>query len=354
MDEEYLAKDADVSRLSKKGSDYTEKDKQSLRAKQLELLARVLPEYRRARDSGQIEISTTPFYHPILPLLCDTDIARQANPETPLPSPAFRHPEDAREQLVRARAYHERLFGAPPAGLWPSEGSVSNEALSIAADLGFRWFASDEGVLGRTLNIGFGRDAEGVPSNAERLYAPLRVNLGEREIAGIFRDHYLSDLVGFVYSRMDAGSAAEDLYRRIRTVAERVHSRGPLTLPLILDGENAWEYYAGNGREFLRQFYGRISRDADIRALTAREASASMLPMNWPSPSSTRPRRRTSSRPRRFSTCTWMDANPLTLSGWARDFTRPTARKVPCTGGCIGCGSFVTASAPNDSIFAWI
>ncbi len=272
MDEEYLAADTQVARLSKKGSDFTEADKQALRAKQLELLARVLPEYRRARDAGQIEISTTPFYHPILPLLCDTDIARQANPATPLPSPAFRHPEDAREQLVRARAYHERLFGAPPAGLWPSEGSVSNEALSIAAELGFRWFASDEGVLGRTLNIGFGRDGDGVPSNADRLYVPLRVNLGEREIAGIFRDHYLSDLVGFVYSRMDAPSAAEDLYRRLRIVAERVPSRGPLTLPLILDGENAWEYFPGNGREFLRQFYARISRDSDIRALTVSEA----------------------------------------------------------------------------------
>jgi alpha-amylase/alpha-mannosidase (GH57 family) len=272
MDEEYLATDAQVSALSKKGSDFTEADKQTLRAKQLELLARVLPEYRRARAAGQIEVSTTPFYHPILPLLCDTDVARQANPGTPLPSPAFRHPEDAREQLVRARAYHERLFGAPPVGLWPSEGSVSNEALSIAAELGFRWFASDEGVLGRTLNIGFGRDGDGVPSNADRLYAPLRVNLGQREIAGIFRDHYLSDLVGFVYSRMDAASAAEDLYRRVRTVAERVQSRVPLTLPLILDGENAWEYYPGNGREYLRQFYGRISRDPDIRALTVSEA----------------------------------------------------------------------------------
>src|SRR5690348_3906865 len=272
MDEEYLATDADVSRLSKKGSDFSEEDKQLLRAKQLELLARVLPEYRRARDAGQVEISTTPFYHPILPLLCDTDVARQANPATPLPSPAFRHPEDAREQLLRARAYHERLFGVPPAGLWPSEGSVSNDALSIAAELGFRWFASDEGVLGRTLNIGFGRDGDGVPSNAERLYAPLRIALGKREIAGVFRDHYLSDLVGFVYSRMDATAAAEDLYRRIRIIAERVHSRGPLTLPLILDGENAWEYYPGNGREFLRQFYGRIARDPEIRALTVSEA----------------------------------------------------------------------------------
>src|SRR5205807_4232366 len=176
--EEYLAHDAVVSQLSQKGSDYSETDKQLLRQKQLELLARVLPEYRRAHDAGQIEISTTPFYHPILPLLCDTDVARVANPFSPLPSPAFRHPEDAREQLVRARAYYERLFGAPPVGLWPSEGSVSNEALSIAAELGFRWFASDEGVLGRTLNIGFGRDGEGIPSNADRLYAPLRVRLG--------------------------------------------------------------------------------------------------------------------------------------------------------------------------------
>ena len=145
MDEEYLAKDPEVSRLSRKGSDYTEADKQVLRAKQIELLGRILPEYRRAQDAGQIEISTTPFYHPILPLLCDTDIAKVSNPNTPLPRPPFRRPEDAREQLVRARRYHEKLFGRPPVGLWPSEGSVSDQALGIASELDFRWFASDEG-----------------------------------------------------------------------------------------------------------------------------------------------------------------------------------------------------------------
>jgi len=272
MDEEYLACDPEVRRLSEKGSDYSEADKDALRAKQLELLARVLPEYRRAQESGQIEISTTPFYHPILPLLCDTDIARVANPGTPLPHPPFRHPEDAREQLLRARVYHERLFGRPPAGLWPSEGSVSDQALAIAADLGFRWFATDEGVLGRTLNIGFGRDAAGIPSNAESLYSPLRLSFGKSEISGLFRDHYLSDLVGFVYSRMDAGAAAEDLHRRLRTITERVQIGRPLTLALILDGENAWEYYPGNGREFLRQFYRRIQNDPDIRPLTVSEA----------------------------------------------------------------------------------
>src|ERR1700732_5014302 len=282
MDEEYLASDPVVSRLARKGTDFTEQDKQDLRAKQIELLGRVLPEYRRAAATGQVEISATPFYHPILPLLCDSDIARVSNPGTPLPVPAFRHPEDAREQLLRARRYHERVFGRAPDGLWPSEGSVSEQALSIAAELGFKWFATDEGVLGHTLRAGFGRDGAGVPSNAEKLYSPLRVRVSGREMVGFFRDHYLSDLGGFVYSRMDATAAAEDLHNRIRAIGDRVQIGRPLTVSLILDGENAWEYYPGNGRDFLRQFYRRIENDPDIRALTATEAiaAAGEIPTN--------------------------------------------------------------------------
>jgi alpha-amylase/alpha-mannosidase (GH57 family) len=272
MDEEYLKQDPVVSQLARKGSDYNEADKELLREKQLELLARVLPEYRRAQETGQIEISTTPFYHPILPLVCDTEIARVANHLSLVPHPPFRHPEDALEQLTRARQYHQRVFGRTPAGLWPSEGSVSDQALALAAELGFRWFATDEGVLGRTLNVDFGRNDEGLPWNAHLLYAPLRLHLLKRQITGFFRDHYLSDLVGFVYSRMDAGAAAADLHGRLRHIGESVQQSRPLTVSLILDGENAWEYFHENGREFLRQFYRRIESDPDIRALTATEA----------------------------------------------------------------------------------
>jgi alpha-amylase/alpha-mannosidase (GH57 family) len=274
MDEDYLASDPIVSKLSHKGEDFTEGDKASLRLKQLDLLARVLPEYRAASDRGQIEISTTPFYHPILPLLCDTDVAREANQHTPLPRPAFCHPEDARAQLLRAREFHARLFGKPPVGLWPSEGSVSNAALTIAAELGFSWFATDEGVLGRTRGIGFARDSHGIPDNAESLYSPWRITLGPSGISGFYRDHHLSDLVGFVYSRMDAESAAEDLYRRVRRIGESWHGERPPTICLILDGENAWEYYPGCGRAFLRGFYNRIQIDSELRALTASEALA--------------------------------------------------------------------------------
>lgn len=272
MDEEYLGNDPVVSALSARGAGYSEEDKAALRAKQHELLNAVLPQYRLAAERGQIEISTTPYYHPILPLLCDTDIARVSNPHTPVPHPPFRYPEDAREHLVRARAFHERVFGRAPAGLWPSEGSVSDEALEIAAELGFKWFATDEGVLGRTRNIGFWRDAGGYPENGPDLYTPWRLVRDGREITGFFRDHYLSDLVGFVYSRMDAGTAAEDLYRRIRSIGDREPAGRTATVSLILDGENAWEHYPGNGREFLRQFYRRIEQDSEIRALTASEA----------------------------------------------------------------------------------
>jgi alpha-amylase/alpha-mannosidase (GH57 family) len=289
MDEEYLERDPVVAELSRKGKSFTEEDKSALRAKQLELLAAVLPEYRLAAERKQIEISTTPYYHPILPLLCDSDIARVSNPHTPLPNPAFRHPVDAHEQLLRARQYHKRTFGDLPKGLWPSEGSVSDQTLEIAMDLGFEWFATDEGVLGRTRNIGFWRDAAGYPENGTELYTPWRWERNGRGMTGFFRDHYLSDLVGFVYSRMSADSAAEDLHRRIRLIGDRARAGTTPTVSIILDGENAWEYYAGNGREFLRQFYRRVGKDPDIRTCTASEAAAlanqpeieSIFPASW-------------------------------------------------------------------------
>ena len=274
MDESWLQKDEVVSRLASKGKDYSESDKSALKGKQVELIQMVLPAYRDTARRAQIEISTTPFYHPILPLVCDSDIARVANPSTPLPRRAYRRPEDAREQLQRARRYHERVFESQPAGLWPSEGSVSDQALTLAAEEGFQWFGTDEGVLGRTLNVGFFRDSNGLPANADRLYKPWRLQLGGNGITGLFRDHHLSDLIGFVYSRMDAKAAAADLHLRMRHLGESVQGNQPLTISLFLDGENAWEYYPGNGREFLREFYRRIQNDQDFRALTASEAIA--------------------------------------------------------------------------------
>ena len=140
-----MSGDAEVRELVAKGRNYTLADQALMGRKQLEIIGRVVPVYREFAAKGQIEISTTPYYHPILPLLCDSNIASVAHPGVSLPT-RFRYPEDARRQLERSRAYTAARTGAVPQGLWPSEGSVSDEALALAADSGYTWAATDNGV----------------------------------------------------------------------------------------------------------------------------------------------------------------------------------------------------------------
>jgi len=269
FDEEFLEHDSEVRGLIEKGHDFSLEDQSLMGRKQREILALVIPQYRKLAATGQIEISTTPFYHPILPLICDTDIAQVAHPHVPLP-PRFHYPDDARLQLQRARDYIGQMFGVAPAGLWPSEGSVSDEALSIASDVGFEWAATDNGVLERTLNRGASPDVT---------YKPYEWSRDGRRMGMIFRDHLMSDLIGFVYSGMDAGHAARDFLWRIRENCSGILSSGRDALvPIILDGENAWEYYDRNGRQFFRELYGGIQADPGMEAITVREAFVKMKP----------------------------------------------------------------------------
>lgn len=277
FDEIYLASDPDVQVLVRKGRNFSEDDKSKLRRKEEEIFKLTLEEYVEAEQRGQIEVSTSPFYHPILPLLCDTDVASESRPGVRLPRRRFRHPEDARGQLRAAVELHERFFGRRPRGLWPSEGSVSDEVLRLAIEEGFQWAASDEGVLGRSLEMGFHRHPDGTVFGGQELYRPHRFVVQDRGISLFFRDHQLSDLIGFVYSRMDPQAAAADLHQRIHAVAKSTGSR-PAVVSIILDGENAWEFFPGNGRTFLKAFYGRVAADPDLRAVTASEALEVAMP----------------------------------------------------------------------------
>jgi alpha-amylase/alpha-mannosidase (GH57 family) len=271
FDEIYLSGDAEVRALVDKQRGYSEQDKALLRKKGIELFKVTLEEYRQARLRGQIEISTSPFYHPILPLLVNTDVAAESHPGIKLPRRPFRHPEDARAQLRAAVQLMDRVFGAKPRGLWPSEGSVSDDVLRLAAEEGFQWAATDEGVLARSLNTGFYRHGDGTVAGGQELYRPHRLELGDQSITLFFRDHQLSDLIGFVYSRMNPHQAAEDLFQRIKA-AGRSTGAIPAVVSVILDGENAWEFFPGNGREFLRSFYGSVAADPELKAVTASEA----------------------------------------------------------------------------------
>jgi len=274
MDPFYLSGDERVRRLVSKGRGFAEEDKALLRTVELELLNRVIPEYRDAAARGQIEIATSPFYHPILPLLCDTDVYHRTHPGSPLPRRRFQHPEDAEAQLVRAADCHERLFGRRPIGLWPSEGSVSDAMVPLAARAGFSWMATDEQILARSLGVTFSRDPYGHVEQPERLYRPYAVRVGGASVSCVFRDHVLSDRIGFVYAGWAPDAAAEDFVGRLAEAGRRFAATGggEALLPVILDGENAWEHFEGNGHPFLRALYGRLSAHPELRTVTMAEA----------------------------------------------------------------------------------
>ena len=273
--DEFFLEEKDVAALVKKERNYSLEDQQFVIGRERELLARVLPAYAAAAKKGSIEISATPFYHPILPLVCDTNAGAVSSPGLPLPQNRFRHPEDAREQLVRALDLHQQVFGMRPQGVWPSEGSVSEEVLAIAHSLGVKWMATDEGVLGRSTGVFFARDGNGrLPTHlAERLYTIHRYDNGKASMHMVFRDHTISDLIGFVYSGMDPKDAAAHLLRNIKDAAQPVLAQGrDAVVSVILDGENAWEYYPKSGREFLRRFYDSLQHESGLEAVTISEA----------------------------------------------------------------------------------
>ncbi|HXD73070.1 MAG TPA: glycoside hydrolase family 57 protein [Vicinamibacterales bacterium] len=291
VDPFYLDADERIRRLVAKGRQFSEDDKQTLRAVELEILNRVIPEYRDGVARGQIEVSTSPFYHPILPLLCDTDIYLRTHPASAMPKHRFQHPEDASLQLERAVACHERLFGRRPAGLWPSEGSVSDAMAPLVAKAGFRWMATDEQILANTLGIAFTRDGSGNLEQPERLYTPYQLTAGGTAVSCVFRDHALSDLIGFVYSGWQAEAAADDFVGRLAAAGRRYRERtggGEALIPVILDGENAWEHFEGGGRPFLRALYRRLERHPELTTVTMSEATArsgpslaSIFPGSW-------------------------------------------------------------------------
>ncbi len=178
--DEYYLNDPAVQALIEKGQGYSEEDQRFVMSKQHEILKGVLPAYREAAARGSVELSPSPYYHPILPLICDTNAGRESVPGLPLPSERFRHPDDAEEQIRRALDAHERTFGVRPVGMWPSEGSVSDEAVGIAAQLGVQWLATDEGVLGRSIGHEMSRDGDGYPRPEQRRKALQHLPMGSR------------------------------------------------------------------------------------------------------------------------------------------------------------------------------
>ncbi len=262
-----------ITSLLQKEKHYTEDEKLELLNWQIEHIKKIIPTYQKLYKEHKIDISFTPYYHPILPLVCDTDSAKEALPNINLPSKRFVHPEDADKQIQMSVSKFQSLFDSQLYGMWPSEGSISETAASLITDNNIKWIATDEEILQNSAKKSGLNPKEYHPY---QLYKHQGLHL-------FFRDHTLSDRVGFVYSGIDSEQAVDDFLEHIYKIREQfIDNLDNIVIPVILDGENAWEYFAKDGTEFLELLYKRLHEDEYVQAVGmseyVKEANAVELP----------------------------------------------------------------------------
>jgi alpha-amylase/alpha-mannosidase (GH57 family) len=280
-----LQKESEVVRsLWAKGQGFTEDEKQALLAEMQAAVERVLPLYRTVQAEGKAELTTSPFYHPILPLLCNMQDAQRRIERSQLPAHLLQAPEEAEEQLGRARAHHAATFGLLPQGLWPPEGAVSDAALAVIARAGFSWALSDQHVLAHSLS-----DPPPQSLSPEKLCRAYRV--GDTNLTLLFRDQGLSDAIGFTYKAKPPQEAAEDLLARLVALAGQLAGAAvPPLVCLVVDGENPWGGYVDRGEQFLRTVYAGIEAHPALETVSISqylqefpptERLASVFPGSW-------------------------------------------------------------------------
>ena len=258
--------DARAQALLAKGRDFAESDKLPLLELHREVVKGIMPRWRALADQGLVELTTSPYYHPILPLLCDTDLARAADPSSPLPATRFRWRGDAEAHIRLATLAHERRFGVRPTGMWPSEGSVTAEILPLVRNAGIRWLATDEAILWKTLT---GTHAT---ASASAKFKPWSLD----GVSLVFRDHGLSDKIGFVYSGWPYQRAYADFVHHLVAIRRATEAHGDAVVTIALDGENCWEHYPGGITAFLPGLLRAIAETPGLRLSTVSEAIAAV------------------------------------------------------------------------------
>ncbi|MBN1946110.1 MAG: Ig-like domain-containing protein [Bradymonadales bacterium] len=239
-------------------------------AENYKIMADVIPLHRSMiydpiTYEGQIEVITTPFFHPILPLLYDSDLARFGQPTDLLPSPAFAFPDDAYAQVAMARRYYEEVFEQPLRGMWPGEGSVAEEIVGMLALNGIEWIATDQEVLNRSTS---GSQPHYYPFKIDGDTATGNAGSDDDALVIVFRDSQLSDAIGFAYQTWRGEDAAADFLRNLLTMAPRFGQPDRL-LTVVLDGENAWELYRyeHDGKGFHHALYRMLLESQEVGEL---------------------------------------------------------------------------------------
>jgi alpha-amylase/alpha-mannosidase (GH57 family) len=245
-----------LTELKAQGRDFTESQKNAVIDIHFEILRLVLGRYRAAAERGQIELTTTPYFHPIMPLVYDTALAERCLPGRVFPS-RFSAPEDVAAQLRMAQEQHEEVFGVKARGLWPSEGSISPEILPLLKEAGIEYFCTDEGNLFRSL------ENEGRHEDHLELFQGWRVEHGGASVNALFRERPLSDFIGFNAARNSAAMASEHLLFHLSHLAA-VRPQENACVLLALDGENAWENFPDGGEAFLTGFYQGLETETSL------------------------------------------------------------------------------------------
>lgn len=264
-----IASDEFLSGLKLKDKKFTEGEKEKLTKEKIpRLIRKIIPAVSELANSGQVEISASPYYHPILPLLCNTDIA-SFNEKINLPSIPFRNPDDANYQIKSALDYFKKKLNYDIKGMWPSEGSVSENAAGLILNNDIAWIATDEEILANSAGISLSN-----PSERKLLYRPYAIKRGDKFLYVFFRDKFISDSIGFKYANYPADLAAKDLINNLNNIAVSLQDYNKNNIPAItiaLDGENAWEYYKNNGYDFFNYLYEGLSASTLLKTVTFSE-----------------------------------------------------------------------------------
>ena len=262
-----MKEDKHLAELNKKGRDYTKGDKEYIIRKHYEILANIVPLYKRLLKGKRIEISITPYAHPIMPLVYDTDILREF-PYLKKMAFRFSYPYDCQWHLDKSQLVFKNIFGRSAHGSWPSEGSVSEDVAGVYADKGFDWIGADEGILFKSLTTEF-VSYDTIKNQRHIIYRPYNF----RGLNIFFRDRNLSDAISFIYQGWeDPVFAANDLLEHFKRI--HYYTQGMLknrVISIIMDGENAWEYYKNNGVSFLETIYSALEENKILSSTTPSE-----------------------------------------------------------------------------------
>jgi alpha-amylase/alpha-mannosidase (GH57 family) len=259
--------DLRIRSLQVKGRGYNSDDRRRLMELIWEVLKGLPGRYAELAKKGNVELSVTPYAHPIMPLMIELDSAKDALPSIHMPE-LDQYPggeSRARWHVRKGLEVFEKHFGFKPEGCWPSEGGVSEATLKMLEEEGFTWAATGQRVLSNSLMAG-GGDAQ-LPDN----WVHTAYQVQEGNLSMFFRDDGLSDLIGFTYGEWHADDAVGDLINHLENIAVACQGDEDAVVSIIMDGENAWEYYPFNGSYFLSAMYERLSHHPRLRMTTFSE-----------------------------------------------------------------------------------